>query len=111
MLRALHSIENPKYVNTFVVTINGYFGDGDEYFHIEESSAKCDEKSVEMYYKAYKYLKDSTTYIESKQELPEEYQDYISGASWDDDILPSGINELTLYYYDSFGQMHDVEIL
>lgn len=120
MLRALQSLEKPKHKRCFVVFVRGYFGDGDEYFTNEVSSndkyfsADVDknmdkEDYIEAFYKAYQCLKDS--WVECRSHLPEEYQPYIKGASWDDDILPSGINELTLLYYDNLGHQHDVEII
>lgn len=120
MLRALHGLSNPKHKDVYVLFVKGYFGDGDEFFTEELSSddAKLyvdieddnltSEEIVENAFKAYTYFKDN--WVEERSELPEQYQEYIHSASWDYNILPSGIDEITLYYYNSLGQPNDVEV-
>lgn len=112
MLRAISGLANPKHTETYVLFVKGYYGDGDEYFTEEISSkpmgSNAGEKMVESYYRAYLHLKDN--WVECRSELPREHRDFIKGASWDDDVLPSGIDEISLKYYDQFGQAHDVEV-
>jgi hypothetical protein len=111
MLRALQGQANPKHRSAFVITVSGYFGDGDEYFNIEESSVggyRGSEELVERTYHAYMYLKDN--WVEDKGQLPEEHREYIRGASWDDEVLPSRDLEISLTYYDHLGYANDVEV-
>jgi hypothetical protein len=108
MLKALKGLKNAKYKNVYVLTVKGYFGDGDEYFTDVITSQKS-ERTVERAYEAYKLLDNNP--VETRDELPEQYQECIKGASWDWDILPSGIDEITLYYYDELGNPNDVEVI
>lgn len=119
MLRPLHGLEKPKHKEAYVILVKGYFGDGDEFFteeissndshfYIENVEGLNGEDIVENYFRAYTYFNDN--WVEERSELPEEYRKYIHGASWDNNILPSGIDEITLYYYNDLGQPNDVEV-
>lgn len=120
MLRALSGLENPKYKNCYVLFVKGFFGDGDEYFtdilssggyiaNADSQSTEDKEKYIENAYKAYQHF--SGDWVEDRSDLPEEHQKYIHGASWDNEVLPTSIDEINLLYYDNIGHPNDVEIV
>lgn len=120
MLIPLHGLKSPKHKNCYVLFIRGYFGDGDEFFTEELSSgsyvlnAKSQseedkEEYIERAYRAYEWFDNN--HPEERRDLPDEHKEYIHGASWDFEVLPTSIEEISLLYYDNLGYPNDVEIM
>lgn len=106
MLKVLKGLKNPKYKNCFVISAKGYFGDMDEDYN--EVEIRKDAESAEKIYLGFVWQEKNCE--EERENLPEEYRGLISGASWDDDILPS-IDSVEIFYYDELGNPNDVELI
>ena len=101
------------YQNEIIVKINGYFGDGDEYFH-EEESFQLDDPKLGCYLCMCKKLGNS--FVETRQEMekyleemgynPNDISIPVDSCSYE--FLPCGIDGLDVHYYNDKGQKFSV---